>query len=121
MKNTCTYIFLLLIAKLSLAQTFADAGIFEWSDIDADKLRNWDVHLSDIPSMIVAATNYLMGLAGTIAVVFVIIWAYQLLFWSLQQDKTKWRNTILMALTGFAIAALAWFIVKLIIDNFLTL
>ena len=122
MKHTIKYILLALIAKASLIQTFAqwDSGIFGDS-IEAEKLRSWDVHLEDIPKMIVAATNYLVWIAGTIAVIFIIIWAYQLLFGSLQQDKTKWRNTILMALGGFAIATLAWFIVKLIIDNFLTL
>lgn len=123
MKHIFTYIFLVVIAKISIFQTFAadDAGIFEWSWVTASDLRNWNVSLDTIPAMIVAATNFLMGIAGTIAVIFVIIWAYQLLFGSLQQDKTKWRNTILMALGGFAIASLAWFIVKLIIDNFLTL
>ena len=124
MKNIFAYLVLLIVAKISVLQSFAadwDAWIFEWSWVDAKRLREWDVSLSDIPNMIVAATNFLMWIAGTIAVIFVIIWAYQLLFGSLQQDKTKWRNTILMALGGFAIASLAWFIVKLIIDNFLTL
>lgn len=123
MKHIFTYIFLALIAKVSLVQSFAadDAWIFQWSGVSADDLRNGNVSLDTIPAMIVAATNFLMGIAGTVAVIFVIIWAYQLLFGSLQQDKTKWRNTILMALGWFAIASLAWFIVKLIIDNFLTL
>lgn len=39
-----------------------------------------------------------MGLAGTIAVIFVIIGAYKILFGSLQQDKTKGRDTIIAAL-----------------------
>ena len=123
MKTTIKYIFTLIVAYASTTQSFAagDAGIFEWSWVSAEDLRNGNVSLDTIPGMIVGATNFLMGIAGTIAVIFVIIWAYQLLFGSLQQDKTKWRNTILMALGGFAIASLAWFIVKLIIDNFLTL
>ncbi len=123
MKSTINYIFALIVAHTSIAQSFAadgDSGIF-WDSISAEDLREWNVNLDTIPNMIVSATNFLMGIAGTIAVIFVIIWAYQLLFGSLQQDKTKWRNTILMALGGFAIASLAWFIVKLIIDNFLSL
>ena len=123
MRNTIKYIFVFLVAQASILQGFAaeDVWIFKDSWVTAKDLREWNVNLDDIPNMIVAATNFLMGIAGTIAVIFVIIWAYQLLFWSLQQDKTKWRNTILMALGWFAIASLAWFIVKLIIDNFLTL
>jgi len=122
MKTSIKYIFILIVAHASMMQSFAewDSGIF-WDSISASDLRNGNVSLDSIPSMIVSATNFLMGIAGTIAVIFVIIWAYQLLFGSLQQDKTKWRNTILMALGGFAIASLAWFIVKLIIDNFLSL
>jgi type IV secretory pathway VirB2 component (pilin) len=59
-----------------------------------------------------------MEIAGTVAIIFIIIWAYKILFGSLEQDKTKWKDTIIMALSGFAIASLAWFIIKFIIDNF---
>ena len=122
MKHTLKYIYTALLVYHAIGQSFAadDTWIF-WNSVSADDLRNGNVSLETIPGMIVAATNFLIGIAGTIAVIFVIIWAYQLLFGSLQQDKTKWRNTILMALWGFAIASLAWFIVKLIIDNLLTL
>jgi len=58
-----------------------------------------------------------MGIAGTISVIFIIIGAYKILFGSLQQDKTKGRDTIIMALGGFALAALAWFIIKVILAN----
>lgn len=103
---------LLFITKVSLA---VDWGVF-WDNV-GDKLRTWDVHLSDIPQMIRNAIDFLMWFAGTIAIIFVIIWAYKILFGSLEQDKTKWRDTIIMALWGFALAALAWFIVKVILDN----
>jgi len=33
--------------------------------------------------------NFFMGIAGTVAVIFVIVGAYKILFGSLQQDKTK--------------------------------
>ena len=80
-------------------------------------IRDWNIHLDDIPGILQSAINFFMGIAGTVAVIFVIIWAYKILFGSLQQDKTKGRDTIFMALWGFAIAALAWFIVKLILSN----
>ncbi len=62
--------------------------------------------------------NFFMGIAGTVAVIFVIIGGYKILFGSLSQDKTQWKDTIIMALAGFALAALSWFIVRAIIDNF---
>lgn len=109
------WLFLLTINKLSFAAT--DWWIFWWED-EGKKLREWNIHIDDIPVMIKNATDFLMWIAGTIAIIFVIIWAYKILFGSLEQDKTKWRDTIIMALWGFALASLAWFIVKLILDNF---
>lgn len=102
------------IAYLSISQSFAADNIL---GISNDQLRRGDVDIDDIPNAIKAAIDFFMGIAGTIAVIFVIIWAYKILFWSLQQDKTKWRDTILMALWGFAIAALAWTIIQIIIKN----
>lgn len=86
--------------------------------IDNDRLRNGDVWLDDIPNAIRSLIDFFMGIAGTIAVIFIIIGAYKILFWSLQQDKTKGRDTIIMALSGFALAALAWMIIKIILANF---
>ena len=81
------------------------------------KIRNWDIHVDDIPNIIKEAIDFFMSLAWTVAIVFIIIWWYKILFWSLEQDKTKWKDTIFMAIWGFILAALSWFIIKLIIDN----
>ncbi len=85
--------------------------------ISNGKLRNGNIHVDDIPWIIKSAIDFFMGIAWTVAVIFVIIWAYKILFGSLQQDKTKWRDTIIMALWGFALAALSWMIIKIIISN----
>jgi len=82
------------------------------------KLKDWTIWFENIPWMIVYAIDFLMWIAATISVIFIIIWAYKILFGSISQDKTKWRDTILMAIWGFIIASLAWFIIKLILDNF---
>jgi hypothetical protein len=58
-----------------------------------------------------------MSIAGTISVIFVIIWAYKILFGSIQQDKSQGRDTIIMALGWFAIAALSWVIIKIVLAN----
>lgn len=104
----------LLVNKIS----FASDWWFLWDWDTWSKLRKWDVHLNDIPNMVNYAINAFMWLAWIIAVLFIIIWAYKILFGSLQEDKTKWRDTIIMALTWFALAALSYFIVRLILDNF---
>lgn len=104
---------------LSLQLTFADGWIlwdFRWEETEK-AIKNWDIHLEDIPNMINSAINFFMSIAWTIAIIFIIVWAYKILFGSLEQDKTKWKDTILMALGWFAIASLAWFIIKLIVAN----
>lgn len=106
-----------LVAYFSLFQNaLAADGWVLW--LSQSKIRKWEIHIDDIPVAIKNATNFFMGIAGTIAVIFVIIGAYKILFGSLQQDKTKGRDTIISALGGFALSGLAWFIVRFIIDNF---
>jgi len=101
---------------LSTHASFADWWIL-WDKVSEDQLRRWEVHIDDIPNIIKWAIDFLMSIAWTIAIIFVIIWAYKILFGSLEQDKTKWKDTIIMAVFWFAIASLAWFIIRLIIDN----
>ena len=119
--NKILYTFLWYIFTLQFS--FADWG-FLWnfkndSETDTDRaIREWDIHLDDIPVMIKWAIDFFISIAWTIAIIFIIVWAYKILFGSLESDKTKWKNTILMAIWWFSIAALAWFIVKLVIDNF---
>jgi len=99
--------------------SWTDWGIlwsFAWDETE-EKLKTWDIHLSDIPIMLKWAIDFLMWIAWTIAIIFIIIWAYKILFGSLEHNKTKWKDTIIMAIFWFAIASLAWFIIKFIIDN----
>lgn len=81
------------------------------------QIRKGDISIDDIPNIIRHMIDFFMGIAGTIAVIFVIVGAYKILFGSLQQDKTKWRDTIIAALGGFALAAMSWLIIRFIIDN----
>ena len=116
-----TWLLFLIINKISFAADI-NWGIF-WED-KWEKLKwvKWEwnewITLKDIPEMIKSAIEFFIWIAWTIAVIFIIIWAYKILFGSLQQDKTKWKDTIIMALWGFVIATLAWFIVQFIFDNF---
>jgi hypothetical protein len=108
---------ILTFIMLSIANiSFAVDGWFLAKDWK--KIKSWNIWFSDIPDMITYAINFLMWIAATISVIFIIIWAYKILFGSISQDTTKWRDTIFMAITGFIIASLAWFIIKLILDNF---
>jgi len=106
--------------------TANDAWILWWGTIWEDQeaciyateIRSWDIHLEDIPCMINGMINIFMGFAATIAVIFIIIGGYQILFGSIEGNKTKGKETIMMALWGFALAAFSWIIIKFILDNF---
>ncbi|MCD5375035.1 pilin [Candidatus Gracilibacteria bacterium] len=110
------YIYISLALITSATTAFADEAE-NILGIEEGRLRRGDVHLDDIPRAIRAAIDFFMGIAGTIAVIFIIIGAYKILFGSIQQDKTKGKDTIIMALSGFALAALAWLIIKTIVAN----
>jgi len=109
------------IAYFSFLDSFAadpDAGIlWEWG-LDVNQIRKGEIHAEDIPWIIQGAINFFMGIAGTVALVFIIIGAYQILFWAISDNKQKGKDTIIMALSWFALAALSWFIIRLILDNF---
>lgn len=86
--------------------------------IGDQKIRNGDITIKDIPQIIINAVNFFMSFAWGIAVIMIIIGAYQMQFGSLSSDKSKGKRTIFLALSWFALAALSWVIVKFIIDNF---
>ena len=86
--------------------------------VTAQDLRTGELDLEDIPCILRWMIDIFMGFAASIAVIFVIIWAYQIIIGSVSGDKSKWKSTIIMALVWFALAAFSWFIVRLIIDNF---
>lgn len=105
-------IIILFITNIALA----DDNNILW--LDEKTIKDWDITFEHIPWIIVSATNFVLNFAAAIAIIFVIIWAYKILLGSLEQDKTKWRDTIIMALIWFSIAILAKFIVYMVIDNF---
>lgn len=104
--------------------SFLSKNVFAWNAnnnilwLEENKIKSWTIWFADIPNVIVWAINFTLNFAAAIAIIFVIIWAYKLLFWYLEQDSTKWRDTIIMAISWFAIAILAKFIVKIVVDNF---
>jgi hypothetical protein len=53
-----------------------------------EKIKNGDIHTDDIPVVILGATDFLMGIAGTIAIIFIIIGAYQMAIGSATENST---------------------------------
>ncbi len=113
------FTFFALSYSLHLNVFASDAWIFKkCTNITVSKLRTWDIHTEDIPCMIGSAINILMWIAGSVSIFFIIVWAYQMLLWSLEKDLTKWKNTIYFALMWFVISASSWLIIRFVFDNF---
>jgi len=126
LKFLIAYFFIIIT---SFSKVFAEdnTGLLKWivekkvnweTMSGVERIRNWEIHLDDIPNVIHWMINIFIWIAWTVSVLFVIVWAYKILFGSFETDHTKWRDTIVMAITGFAISVLAWFIVRFIFDNF---
>jgi len=111
-----TYILWFLFLSIHSQIYATDAGIL--GGVTQDKLRNGDIHTDDIPKIISYAIDYLMGIAATIAIIFVILGAYKIALGTIEWDKSKGKETIIYALAGFILASLSWIIMKFIIDNF---
>lgn len=123
MKNISKIIFSFIVlfhSKVLYAND--DAGILGWwldqSCLTGVQIRTWDIHLDDVPCVIKGMIDVFMSFAATIAVIFIIIGWYQVLYWSLEGNKTKGKETIMMALWWFALAAFSWVIIRFILDNF---
>lgn len=115
MKKIKYLIFMYL--AISVWKVFAsDAWVLWW--VSASKLRNWDIHLQDIPKMISFAVDFLMWIAWTISIIFIIIWAYKLMLWQLQNDNSQWKETITLAILWLILSSISWIIMKILIDNF---
>lgn len=113
------FYFLLLFFILKIDVLAIDAWILSgWWKVDWEKIRKWNITIEDIPAIISWAAEFLIVFAWTIAVIFLIVWAYKYLFWSLEWNAEKWKDTIFMALVWFAIASCAYIIIKFIFDNF---
>jgi hypothetical protein len=114
---------LLLISTIFLnfySKAFAwnvDTWIF-WECATKTQIRNWGIDIDTIPCLLDSGIDFLMGIAWTISVIFIIIGAYQMLFWSLAKDNAKWKTTIIFAISWFVLASFSWAIIKFILDNF---
>lgn len=111
--------FLGFILSTQISFAVDDAWVLSWIWENAQtKIREGNIHIGDIPKIIVGAIDFFMGFAATISLIFIIIWAYQMLFGSVFDQKSKGKETIIMAISWLALASLSWLIIKLILDNF---
>lgn len=81
----------------------------------ATMIQTGDIHLRNIPCFIKYFTQTLVGLAGSIAVVFVMYGGYKYVIFP-EGEKDKAKKTITYALIGLAVSLLAWVLIDLVIQ-----
>jgi len=79
-------------------------------------IKTGRISLSMIPHFISFMANWMLGLVGIIAVLFIVLGGYMYIYGGLTDDKEKGKKYIFHALMGMSLALLAWVIVTIIIS-----
>lgn len=61
-----------------IRSAFADAGFIGGNGITETKIKNGDFTFDDIPKVVMNATNFFLGFAGTVSVTMIIYGAFRL-------------------------------------------
>ena len=107
------------------AQEFQPPTLLPAEDVDiggrggkciglADMIRTGEMHLWNIPCYIKFITQTLVSLAGTLAVIFVMIGGYKYVI-GRDEDKDAAKKTITYALIGLAVSLMAWIIIDIVL------
>lgn len=88
------------------------------SNILGCAIKTGRISLSMIPYFITYFANYLLSLIGIISVLFIVLGGYFYIWGGLTDKKDKGKQYITNALTGLAVATLAWIIVNAVMALF---
>ena len=80
----------------------------------ATMIRTGDIHLWNLPCYIKFFTQTLVGIAGSLAVIFVMVGGYRYVIGP-DEQKDAAKKTITYALIGLAVSLLAWVIIDLVL------
>ena len=82
------------------------------------KIQCGSIYLEDIPYFIRNLIEFLIYVAGILAVLIFIYGGYLYIVGDISSQKAKGKDVIQKALTGFVIVLLAWVIVRVLITLF---
>ena len=78
-------------------------------------VKTGNIHMWMIPYFIKYLAEFLIGIAGILCVLFIVIGGYQLTLGTLIEEKEKGKKTITYALIGLALVLLSWTIVNIVL------
>lgn len=77
-------------------------------------IKTGKIRLSMIPFFITRLVEFLIGLAGLVAVLFIVIGGYKFVTGGITEDKEAGKKTVLHAIVGLILALSAYIIVNFI-------
>ncbi len=92
-----------------------NAGVDVVKDFFACALKTGYVKFWMIPYFVIYALQFVIQLAGLIAVMMVVVGAYYYIAGGITDDKEKGKHIITYALGGFIMVITSWFVVNLIL------
>lgn len=84
------------------------------NDILACAIKTGKIHFWMIPYFIVYFIEFMIGIAGLIAILFIVIGGYQLVISGATDQKDNAKNTIKHALIGLVLTLVAWVVVNVV-------
>ena len=77
-------------------------------------IKTGKIRLYMVPFFITSLIQFLLGIAGLVAVLFMVIGGYRYVVGGLIEDKESGKKTMMHALIGLVVALSAWIIVNFI-------
>lgn len=84
------------------------------NDVLACAIKTGKIHFWMIPHFIVYFIEFMIGIAGLIAILFIVIGGYQLVISGATDQKDNAKNTIKHALMGLVLVLVAWVVVNVV-------
>ncbi len=79
-----------------------------------EKIHCGTVTLNDFPLLIIYLIQWVLTIAGGIAVIMIMIGGFQYMLGGVTDDKERGKKTLIYAISGLVVAFMAWWIVELI-------
>lgn len=107
----------LALIPLALAEDESPTTLIPTTENNPDlaaKFKDGSFEIYDIGPYIIYLIEFLIYIAGGIAILFVVIGGYKYMIGGVSDDKEAGKKTIGYALAGFAVTVLAWVIVNFV-------
>lgn len=86
--------------------------------VDNETLRSGNIHMDQVPSIIIAITNNFLKFVGYVSLAIILIGALLYVFGGVNEEwKSKGKEAIKMALFGAIVSWSGWLLINFIIDN----